>query len=149
MARLAGQDGLLTSYPEQRVGGNDAAHAVAYEDDVDAGSDGGGGCLGGDFEVDDVVEEPGAEGGDGGGEVAAGFVGGVDEGEDGGVGEGGGEEGGEMFWEGGEGFVVALGGLVDGGEWRGMERTLKPWIKIRRSVFFFMVAFGVGIVVWR
>ena len=24
---------------------------------------------------------------------------------------------------------------------------MKPWIKIRRSVFFFMVAFGVGIAV--
>jgi hypothetical protein len=30
-----------------------------------------------------------------------------------------------------------------------MGRTLKPWIKIRRSVFLFIVAVGVGIVVWR
>jgi hypothetical protein len=51
---------------------------VAYEDDVDARRDGGGRCLGGDFEVDDVVEEPGAEGGDRGGEIASGFVRGVD-----------------------------------------------------------------------
>ena len=54
-----------------------------------------------------------------------------------------------MFWEGSEGFVVALGGLVGGGEWGRMEQTLKPWIKTKSSVFFFMVAFGVGIVVWR
>jgi hypothetical protein len=99
---------LLARYPEKCVGGNDAAHAVAYEDDVDARCDRGGGRLGGDFEVDDVVEEPGAEGGDGSGEIAAGFVRRVDVGEDGGVGEGGGEERSQVFRERAERFVVAL-----------------------------------------
>lgn len=56
---------------------------------MDAGRDGGGGRLGGDFQVNNVVKEPGAERGDSRGEIAAGFIGGVDQGEDGGVGEGG------------------------------------------------------------
>lgn len=47
-----------------------------------------------------------------------------------------------MFGEGGEGFVVALRDLAGVGELEGMGRTLNPWIKISRSVFFFMTALG-------
>lgn len=116
MACLARQDGLLARYPEEGVRGNDAAHAVADEDDVNARRDGGGGRLGSNFEVDDVVKKPRAEGGDSCGKVTAGFVGGVDEGKDGGIGEGGGEDSLDVIGEGGEGFVVALWGLVGDGE---------------------------------
>lgn len=45
-----------------------------------------------------------------------------------------------MFGEGGEGFVVALRDLAGVGELERMGRTLNPWIKTSRSVFFFMTA---------
>lgn len=49
---------LLICNGEEHFRGYDAAHGVADEDGADRGVDCGGGCVVGDFEVDDFVLEP-------------------------------------------------------------------------------------------